>query len=80
MVAGGHWIPELKILAGGRDDLFSPGCAAQRLEWATVRDYDLSGLTSVILLSRNKCAEVSGSIPMRQVLSDVSVPFSPCAP
>ncbi len=40
MVAGGHWIPELKILAGGRDDLFSPGCAAQRLEWATVRDYD----------------------------------------
>jgi len=40
MVAGGHWIPELKILAGGRDDLFSPGCAAQRLAWATVRDYD----------------------------------------
>jgi iron complex transport system substrate-binding protein len=40
MVAGGHWIPELKILAGGRDDLFSPGCAAQRLEWATVRSYD----------------------------------------
>ncbi|ETX09101.1 ABC transporter substrate-binding protein [Candidatus Entotheonella palauensis] len=40
MVAGGHWIPELKILAGGRDDLFSPGCAAQRLEWAAIRDYD----------------------------------------
>ena len=40
MVAGGHWIPELKMLAGGRDDLYSPGCAAQRLEWATVRDYD----------------------------------------
>jgi iron complex transport system substrate-binding protein len=40
MVAGGHWIPELKTLAGGRDDLFSPGCAAQRLAWATVRDYD----------------------------------------
>ena len=40
MVAGGHWIPELKVLAGGRDDLFSPGCAAQRLEWATIRDYD----------------------------------------
>jgi ABC-type Fe3+-hydroxamate transport system substrate-binding protein len=40
MVAGGHWIPELKRLAGGRDELFSPGCAAQRLEWATVRDYD----------------------------------------
>ena len=40
LVAGGHWIPELKILAGGRDDLFRPGCAAQRLEWTTVRDYD----------------------------------------
>jgi iron complex transport system substrate-binding protein len=40
LVAGGHWIPELKILAGGRDELFSPGCAAQRLVWATIRDYD----------------------------------------
>jgi iron complex transport system substrate-binding protein len=40
LVAGGHWIPELKILAGGRDDLFSPGCAAQRLDWTTIRDYD----------------------------------------
>jgi iron complex transport system substrate-binding protein len=40
LVAGGHWIPELKILAGGRDDLFSPGCAAQRLAWTTIRDYD----------------------------------------
>src|SRR5215831_4125740 len=40
LVAGGHWIPELKILAGGRDDLFSPGCPAQRLVWTTIRDYD----------------------------------------
>jgi iron complex transport system substrate-binding protein len=40
LVAGGHWIPELKTLAGGRDDLFSPGCAAQRLEWSTIRDYN----------------------------------------
>jgi ABC-type Fe3+-hydroxamate transport system substrate-binding protein len=40
LVAGGHWIPEMKILAGGRDDLFSPGCAAQRLAWTTIRDYD----------------------------------------
>ena len=40
LVAGGHWIPELKTLAGGRDDLFSPGCAAQRLAWTTIRDYD----------------------------------------
>lgn len=40
LVAGGHWIPELKTLAGGRDELFRPGCAAQRLEWSTIRDYD----------------------------------------
>lgn len=40
LVAGGHWIPELKTLAGGRDELFSPGCAAQRLAWDTIRDYD----------------------------------------
>jgi iron complex transport system substrate-binding protein len=40
LVAGGHWIPELKTLAGGRDELFTPGCAAQRLAWATIRDYD----------------------------------------
>jgi iron complex transport system substrate-binding protein len=40
LVAGGHWIPELKTLAGGRDDLFSPGCPAQRLEWSTIRDYN----------------------------------------
>ena len=39
-MAGGHWIPELKTLAGGRDDLFSPGCPAQRLAWTTIRDYD----------------------------------------
>jgi iron complex transport system substrate-binding protein len=40
LVAGGHWIPELKRLAGGRDELFTPGCPAQRLAWRTVRDYD----------------------------------------
>jgi len=40
LVAGGHWIPDMKILAGGRDDLFSPGCPAQRLAWTTIRDYD----------------------------------------
>ena len=40
LVAGGHWIPELKTLAGGRDELFRPGCPAQRLEWTTIRDYD----------------------------------------
>ena len=33
-------VRQLKTLAGGRDDLFSPGCAAQRLDWKTIRDYD----------------------------------------
>ena len=40
LVAGGHWIPEMKLLAGGRDDMFSPGCPALRLTWEQVRDYD----------------------------------------
>ena len=40
LVAGGHWIPELKLLAGGRDDLFSPGCPAERLDWETIQRYD----------------------------------------
>lgn len=40
LVAGGHWLPELKELAGGRDDLFTPGCDAEKLRWHTIRDYD----------------------------------------
>lgn len=40
LVAGGHWLPELKTLAGGTDELFRPGCAAQRLAWTTIRSYD----------------------------------------
>lgn len=36
LVAGGHWLPEMKTLAGGRDELFTPGCPAQRLSWETV--------------------------------------------
>jgi iron complex transport system substrate-binding protein len=40
LVAGGHWIPDMKLLAGGRDDMFSPGCPALRLTWDQVRDYD----------------------------------------
>ncbi|MDA2932957.1 ABC transporter substrate-binding protein [Acidobacteria bacterium AH-259-D05] len=36
LVAGGHWLPEMKVLAGGRDGLFSPGCPAQRIAWKTV--------------------------------------------
>ena len=36
LVAGGHWIPEMKILAGARDQMFSPGCPAVRLTWDQV--------------------------------------------
>ncbi len=39
LVAGGHWLPEMKWLAGGRDELFSPGCPAQRIGWETVVRY-----------------------------------------
>ena len=40
LVAGGHWIPEMRLLAGGRDDMFAPGCPAMRLEWQRVSSYD----------------------------------------
>ena len=40
LVAGGHWIPEMKVLAGGRDEMFSPGCPALRLSWDQVLSYD----------------------------------------
>ena len=40
LVVGGHWIPEMKLLAGGRDRWFSPGCPAARLEWSQVMDAD----------------------------------------
>ena len=40
LVAGGHWIPEMRLLAGGRDDMFAPGCPATRLEWEQVSSYD----------------------------------------
>ena len=36
LVIGGHWIPDLLLLAGGRQDLFPPGCPAQRLLWRQV--------------------------------------------
>ena len=40
LVVGGHWIPEMRLLAGGRDRWFSPGCPATRLEWSQVRKAD----------------------------------------
>lgn len=39
IVIGGHWIPEMLQLAGGQQDLYPPGCPAERLSWEQVRDY-----------------------------------------
>ena len=38
LVIGGHWIPDLLRLAGGRQDLYPPGCSAQRLQWKEILD------------------------------------------
>ncbi len=36
LVAGGHWIPDLLQMAGGRIDALAPGGNARRLEWREV--------------------------------------------
>lgn len=36
LVAGGHWIPDLLQMAGGRIDALKPGGNARRLEWREV--------------------------------------------
>ena len=36
LVAGGHWIPDLLQMAGGRIDALTPGGNARRLEWREV--------------------------------------------
>lgn len=38
LVAGGHWIPDLLRMAGGRITALEPGCNARRLEWREVRE------------------------------------------
>ena len=38
LVVGGHWIPDMLNLAGGRQDLFEPGCSATRLDWRVVQE------------------------------------------
>ena len=40
LVVGGHWIPDMLSLAGGTQDLFDPGCGAERIDWDVVRDYN----------------------------------------
>ena len=40
LVVGGHWIPDMLSLAGGTQDMFHPGCGAERLDWDVVRHYN----------------------------------------
>ncbi len=40
LVVGGHWIPDMLDLAGGKQDMLAPGGAAKRLDWNEVRGYD----------------------------------------
>jgi ABC-type Fe3+-hydroxamate transport system substrate-binding protein len=56
LTAGGHWLPEMKALAGGRDELQEPGCPAERLRWETVLSYDADVL---LLIPCNPSAEAT---------------------
>ena len=40
VIAAGHWIPEMVEIAGGRDDLVSPGSPSPRLEMKKLLDAD----------------------------------------
>lgn len=51
LVSGGHWIPDMKIAAGGMDEMFSPGCPATRLDWDQVLSYDLEMLFLILCSS-----------------------------
>jgi iron complex transport system substrate-binding protein len=39
IVVGGHWIPELLELAGGRQEMYRAGCPAHRPRWEDIRAY-----------------------------------------
>jgi iron complex transport system substrate-binding protein len=39
LVTGGNWLPEMKLLAGGIDGLFTPGCPSKRISWDDVLIY-----------------------------------------
>ncbi len=51
LAAGGHWIPEMRILAGGRDEMFAPGCPATRLAWEEVTGYNPEVLLLILCSS-----------------------------
>ena len=38
LVVGGHWIPDMLQMAGGRVPSLEPGCNARRLQWEEVLD------------------------------------------
>ena len=38
LVAGGHWIPDMLLMAGGSITALVPGCNARRLDWQEVVD------------------------------------------
>ena len=38
-IAGGQWLPDMKELAGGRDDWQQPGDAPERITWEAIRRY-----------------------------------------
>ena len=40
LVVGGHWIPDMLAMAGGKQDLFLPGSPAKRPDWNEIRGYD----------------------------------------
>ncbi len=39
IVVGGHWIPDMMLLAGGRQDLFPPGSPAVRAKWEEICEW-----------------------------------------
>jgi iron complex transport system substrate-binding protein len=39
LVVGGHWIPDMLDLAGGKQELLASGCAAKRLDWDEILNY-----------------------------------------
>ena len=39
IVVGGHWIPDMLEVAGGREGPYPAGCPAQRISWEEIRDY-----------------------------------------
>ena len=39
IVAAGHWLPEMKSIAGGVDELHEPGAPLDRLRWEQVLSY-----------------------------------------